>query len=127
MNLLTKGAILGANDLQTVDVPVPEWGGPVRVRTLTALERVRFNEANTKAGLTDMAAFQGLLVIATVVDEAGQPIFDASDLEALNQKSSAAVDRVFQKAIELNGMGNKAVDDAEKESAVTQASGSDSN
>ena len=32
MNLLSKTAILAAQDLQTEDVEVPEWGGAVRVR-----------------------------------------------------------------------------------------------
>ena len=32
MTLLSKTAILTANDLQTEDIEVPEWGGAVRVR-----------------------------------------------------------------------------------------------
>lgn len=34
MTILTKQAILTAQDLKTEDVAVPEWGGEVRVRTL---------------------------------------------------------------------------------------------
>ena len=39
MNLLTKSAILGINDLKHEDVPVPQWGGTVRVRAMTGQER----------------------------------------------------------------------------------------
>ena len=39
MTLLSKSAILCANDLQTEDVDVPEWGGTVRVRSFTGRER----------------------------------------------------------------------------------------
>lgn len=36
MPLLSKTAILAANDLQTKDIEVPEWGGAVRVRNQVA-------------------------------------------------------------------------------------------
>ena len=39
MTLLSKSAILCANDLQTEDVNVPERGGDVRVRSFTGRER----------------------------------------------------------------------------------------
>ena len=39
MTLLSKTAILAAQDLQTEDVEVPEWGGAVRVRSFTGRER----------------------------------------------------------------------------------------
>ena len=42
MTLLSKTAILCANDLQTEDVEVPEWGGAVRVRSFTGRERDAF-------------------------------------------------------------------------------------
>ncbi len=34
MTLISKTAILAAQDLQTEDVEVPEWGGAVRVRVV---------------------------------------------------------------------------------------------
>ena len=42
MTLLSKTEILTANDLQTEDVEVPEWGGAVRVRSFTGREREPF-------------------------------------------------------------------------------------
>ena len=42
MTLLSKTAILAAQDLQTEDVEVPEWGGAVRVRSFTGRERDAF-------------------------------------------------------------------------------------
>ena len=42
MTLLFKTAILAAQDLQTEDVEVPEWGGAVRVRSFTGRERDAF-------------------------------------------------------------------------------------
>ena len=45
MSLLSKTAILTANDLQTEDVEVPEWGGAVRVRSFTGRERDAFESS----------------------------------------------------------------------------------
>lgn len=42
MPLLSKTDILCANDLQTEDVEVSEWGGAVRVRSFTGRERDAF-------------------------------------------------------------------------------------
>ena len=43
MTLLSKTAILCANDLKTEDVDVPEWGGAVRVRSFTGRARDAFD------------------------------------------------------------------------------------
>ena len=45
MTLLSKTAILTANDLQTEDIEVPEWGGAVRVRNFTGRERDAFESS----------------------------------------------------------------------------------
>ena len=79
MTLLSKTAILCANDLQTEDVDVPEWGGAVRVRSFTGRERdafeasmVRGEGKDRKVDLTNMRA---RLVGLTVIDEGGQRLF----------------------------------------------------
>ena len=40
LELLDRATILAADDLRHVDVDVPEWGGVVRVRSLTGAERL---------------------------------------------------------------------------------------
>ncbi len=79
MTLLSKTAILTANDLQTEDIEVPEWGGAVRVRSFTGRERdafessmVRGDGRDRKVDLTNMRA---RLVGLTVIDETGQRLF----------------------------------------------------
>jgi len=42
LTLLTKDAILAAEDAVFEDVHVSEWGGTVRVKALSGLERDRF-------------------------------------------------------------------------------------
>jgi len=108
MTLLSKIDILCARDLQTQDVDVPEWGGSVRVRSLTGRERdafeasmVRGEGKDRKVDLTNMRA---RLVGLTVIDEVGLRLFKDEEVDLLGAKSGAALDRVFAVAQHLNGL-----------------------
>lgn len=115
MALLSKDQIFGADDLKTVDVSVPEWGGDVRVRTLTGAERdqyeadsIRTSKGKREVNLSNLRA---RLVAMCAVDEAGQPLFERGDVLKLGQKSAAALERVFEAAATLNGMSDEDVEE----------------
>ena len=121
MTLLTKSAILAADDLKTEDVDVPEWGGTVRVRAFSGRERdafeaslVRGDGKDRKVDLTNMRA---RLVALTVVDESGQKVFTQDDVDLLGAKSDAALDRVFSVAQKLNGLSGADVEELTKNSS----------
>ena len=121
MTLLSKTAILTANDLQTEDVEVPEWGGTARVRSFTGRERdafeasmVRGDGKDRKIDLTNMRA---RLVGLTVIDEAGQRLFTDEEVDLLGAKSGAALDRVFAVAQKLNGLSGADVENLTKNSS----------
>lgn len=113
--LLTKDAILAANDLITEDVDVPEWGGTVRVRAISGTERDTFEQTIvTRRGKnvqTNLANIRAKMVALCVVDEAGQRLFNDSDVAALGKKSAAALDRVFTVAQRLAGLTDEDVDE----------------
>ena len=121
MSLLSKTAILAAQDLQTEDVEVPEWGGAVRVRSFTGRERdafeasmVRGDGRDRKVDLTNMRA---RLVGLTVIDETGQRLFTDDEVDLLGAKSGAALDRVFAVAQKLNGLSGADVEELSKNSS----------
>ena len=121
MTLLSKTAILAAQDLQTEDVEVPEWGGAVRVRSFTGRERdafeasmVRGEGRDRKVDLTNMRA---RLVGLTVIDETGQRLFTDDEVDLLGAKSGAALDRVFAVAQKLNGLSGADVEELSKNSS----------
>jgi len=121
MTLLSKTAILAAQDLQTEDVEVPEWGGAVRVRSFTGRERdafessmVRGDGRDRKVDLTNMRA---RLVGLTVIDESGQRLFTDEEVDLLGAKSGAALDRVFAIAQKLNGLSGADVEELSKNSS----------
>ena len=117
MALLGRDQILGAVDLEHVDVDVPEWGGTVRVRMMTGAERDAFEAATVvrhgKKVETNLANIRARLVALCVVDEKGERLFSEADAEALGKKSGAALGRVFEAAQRLNGLTEEAAAAAE--------------
>lgn len=116
---LTKDQILEANDLQNQPVQVPEWGGTVFVRSMTGADRDAFEASMVTINpdgsrVPDMRNLRSKLVALTLVDEAGNRLFDVADIPRLALKSAAALERVFEAAQRLNGLGAKAEEDAVK-------------
>lgn len=114
MTLLTRDAILTTNDLVTEDVECPEWGGTVRVRTLTGAERDKYETtmANPKADRTNIRAS---LAATTIVGEDGNPVFTSKDIAKLGRKSAKALDRIFDVAARLAGITADEVEQKAKE------------
>lgn len=128
MGLLSKTAILESSDLAHEDVPVPEWGGTVRVRAMNGAERDEFRSAISGDGPVPIGKFSAALLVATIVDENGDRLFSAEDMDALQAKSAKSLDVPAEVAMRLNGLGVKASEAAAKNSVSTQSddSGSDS-
>jgi hypothetical protein len=112
---LTRDMILEAADLKREPVNVPEWGGDVYVSSFTGTERDAF-EAKLAEGKGAMKNIRALLVAYCAVDEHGNRIFQDKDAEVLGRKSAIALNRVFEVAMRLNGIGAKEVSDMEKNS-----------
>ena len=113
MNILSKDAILAAEDLPRETVSVPEWGGQVLVRTMSGTDRDAF-EASLLAKDGRMENVRARLVALTLCDTEGDRLFDDSEITALGRKSARALDRVFSVAQRLNGIGVDQVDVAKK-------------
>lgn len=130
MGLLTRESILGAVDLRTVDVDVPEWGGTVRVSMMTGTERDAFeSETVVRKGKrveVNMVNMRARLVARTVVDETGARVFEDGDVLALAAKSAAALNRVFEAARILNGLTEEAAGEAAENFPIGQNGGSTS-
>lgn len=126
MTLLTKSAILGAADLPHEDVPVPLWGGTVRVRTMTGQERDQFRAAIASDEGVPLGRFSAALLAATCIDEAGERLFTMEDLAQLEAKNATSLDAPAAVAMRLNGLGGNSVEDAVKNSLSDQSDDSGS-
>ena len=124
--LLSKSAILGAADLKHEDVPVPAWGGTVRIRAMTGLERDAFRTSIASEAGVPVGRFSAALLAATIVDESGVQLFTVDDIAALQAKSAASLDAPAEVAMRLNGLGAKSGPDAAKNSESDQSGDSGS-
>ena len=126
MNLLTKEAILSADDRKFEVVSVPEWNGSVRVATIPAIEQDRWTAESAESGETKKETYRIQYVALCCVDEDGNRLFSQKHVEALGLKSSKAIGRVFDVAARLNGLHAEATGELEKNSEAGQDAGSSS-
>lgn len=103
---LSKLDILKVKELKQVLVAVPEWGGDVLVQEMTAEARDRFDQWVVKKGET--GGMRMRIVIATVVDENGKPMFTDLDIPDLARKSGKAIERLSDVGMRLSGMSEEA-------------------
>ncbi|WP_245657873.1 hypothetical protein [Herbidospora mongoliensis] len=110
--LLTADEIIAVADRTFEYVAVPEWGGTVKVRSLTGTERDRFEQSLIgKNNQVRNENFRAKLAQLTIVNEAGQLLFSKEQIAALGRKNAAALGRVADVATKLSGL---AEDDVEK-------------
>ena len=108
--MLNKDLILQAEDIKTIDVKVPEWGGTVRVGTMTGRGRQEYFKTLALDGDESRKDLYATLIVSCAIDESGSPLFKVSDIPELTKKSSVPLNRIFEVAAELNGLTQKAVD-----------------
>lgn len=111
--LLNREAILAAQDLKTVDKDVPEWGGVVRLRTMTSAARESLGESMAGAdGKVDTTAYREKMLAACIVGDDGELLFTHEDVAALSGKKADVIQRLFAEAEKLNGMSPGATEEA---------------
>lgn len=113
-----RDRILAADDISRESLEVPQWGVTLEIRTMTAVQRSGMLKASAlEGGGVDIDRLYPMLIVACAFDpETGEPVFTSSDIGALQEKSSAAVELVAQHAMKMSGMNVNAVDDEGKDS-----------
>lgn len=117
---LSRDDILGMTSAgpTVTKLEVPEWGGHVYLREMTALERDRFETqlASERDGKPSAmrASATARLVGLCVCDEKGDRLFPApADLEALGKMPVLGMQRVLRAIIRANGFEKGDVDELE--------------
>lgn len=109
--MLSRDSILSAKDFDFKDVEVPEWGGTVRLRGLSAAERDNF-EANL-AQTQDLSNLRSRLVVMSLIDEDGARLFKDSEAKELGEKNALVIMKLFEIVRELSGMADEDLQDAQ--------------
>lgn len=123
--VLGRDEILAARQMPYEDVPVPELGGVVRVRGLTAGDHGRYTVSMMLSqngairlgadGKSPMLSLAGLtdsdirLAAMCIIDEAGARVFADEDVAALAETSAVVVERLVKVAKRLSGLEQNTV------------------
>ena len=117
MKMLTKEEIQKAKDLPVRDVEVPEWGGIVRMQTLSGAERDSFADTvqqRKKGEVIELKGLKVFLLSLAIVGENGERLFSEADLDELNAKSVKVLETLFEIATEMNGIGEEEEEELRK-------------
>lgn len=106
--ILTAQQILDCEDLTERLLPVPEWGGEVKLRAFTKAQEQELRNAAKVAGEIDSDRLEVLMLVYGLAE----PSFTVAQAELLRQKSAVAFDRVFKAILTLNSMDDGAVEKA---------------
>lgn len=109
MALLGKTEIVNADDVQFEEIPVPEWGGEVRIKGLSGTEVDDYEASilRMRKGKQDFTLKNATarLVAWCLVDENNSRLFQNEDeVRELGRKSGVALQRCFDVAARLSGL-----------------------
>jgi hypothetical protein len=114
---LNREEILGKRGGRVEEIKVPEWGGTVFVREITASERDAFEASSLdKKGGAKMVNIRARLAVLTLSDSEGKRLFGDADVAALGELPASAMDRIFEAAMRVNRLTKSDVDELEKNS-----------
>jgi len=112
--MLSKASILAVKDFTYKDIEIPEWGGSVRVRGLSAAERDKFEmEAGVNNDLVNMRA---RFITTCIIDENGESLFSQKEATKIGEKNASVVNRIFDVVRDLSGMGDADLEAADVKS-----------
>lgn len=127
MTYLTRDQIITVDDRTYEDVECPEWGGTVRIRSLSAGEFDRYQKSiiNQKGNnrTVNLENVRTKLCVLCMVDDKGNQLFSEGDIGALSRKSSKPVDRIFEAAQRLTGMTDEDVEELAGDLDATPSDG----
>jgi hypothetical protein len=107
---LSRDEILSANDIHIEELPVPEWGGVIFVKTLSADERDQLEasimEMSTEGKPKKMKLehLRSNMMVLGICDDKGEKLFTLADISKLGKKSAAAADRVVARIQAISAM-----------------------
>ncbi|MFC8171211.1 hypothetical protein [Streptomyces sp. NPDC057325] len=119
MALLTAEQIGAADDRRHEDVPVPEWGGEVRIQSMSGTDRNSHQAETVILGPNgrpkgvELREQYARLLARCIVDEQGRRLFVTDkQIKALGQKDASVLERLAKIAKRVNGLGEEAMEAA---------------
>ena len=133
MALLTPDQIGAADDRRWEDVPVPEWGGTVRIASMSGTDRNAYQKAMVVLGSNgrpqgvDLSDQYARLVARCLVDEDFRRLYVTDkQVKSLGAKNGAVLERLAGVAKRVSGLGEEAMEAAAGKSEPTPSDSSTS-
>ena len=112
---LVAADVFAADDLTPEWIDIPQWDGGLFVRPMTGLERDTYEQSLVKGKGPNrefnIANARAKLVVLVAVDENDKPIFTKGDVKRLGEKSSAALNLIFELATKQSGMSEADIEE----------------
>lgn len=124
--LLDKASFLGNNKIRVERVNVPELGGSVLVKEMTAGERDNFEASlvmrDPKGKRQEMTTenIRAKFVQKVTVNADHSPMFSEGEVLELTKVSAAAMDRIYKVGSRLSGLTDEDVEELAKNSNSAQ-------
>lgn len=120
---LTKEQILSVTP-KFKEIEIPEWDGSVLIRPITLAEQAKLADLGAKyeKGLV-AAKMKGVmlpLIQWAVVDEHGEPLFEAKDLDVLVNKDARSLLRLQDEILDYSALTKESREELEKNLLETQ-------
>ena len=116
MALLTRDEILACRTFGGESLNIPELGGEIRIGRMNGTARdkwEKFVRALDKRSETE-DNYRAMIVASCVIDEEGNPLFSALDLEAIGRLPHNVLDQIIEAYQRLNGLQDQDVKEALK-------------
>lgn len=122
MPALNKEDIVKAKDSELTEVEVPEWGGSVYIGNMDLGDLIDFydNIDTTAAKKTNTVENVLDILLKILKDENGVRLFQNKEREALGNKSSEVLLRIFNTCVKVLPMLNRSKEDTKKNLNETQ-------
>jgi hypothetical protein len=110
--MLTIEQILSALDSPVAMVTVPEWGGDIYMKFLSAMDREKweievkrmFDDNTQKKPNHIPVSIRASLLQKSICDENGKLLFAEADIPSLSNKSGPVIMRLFDECRRINAM-----------------------
>lgn len=96
---------------------IPGWPEGVHIKTLTGNDLDRWEQAMIGARNAKIPApfnMRGLLLSMAICDAAGKRLYTDADAALIGSRSARAINYIYEAIEEMNYLGRKGVEDAEK-------------
>lgn len=110
--LLTRDEIKVVDDLPFKIVHIKNWGGDVKIRAMSTLDRISFENKNSKSK-TELETMIYLIMYTCVLEDNSR-LFNDSDYDLLASKSADVLLKLFETAIELSTLSKEGMEEKAK-------------